>query len=166
MPKAAKRSTRVARRPCAQSKTPTRCQVAAIAPQIEGIWREHDRIDALGRGQGGCEPHQQQLMSRLFEASEALKDVASFKRASSIEGALFQISLAYDCLHDLEMNKFDEAEMQEMLHRAKCLLFSAGAVIRLESKSDTGKRYMPTDSDPLVIFDIAQGVPSPYRKAA
>ncbi len=165
MTRAAKKSTRVAPRPREHLETKN-CPVAEIAPQIDGIWREHDRIDAIGREQGKSDPHQQQLMSRLFEASEALKDVASFRRAVSIEGALFQISLAYDCLNDLEKNKFDEEAINEMLHRAKCLLFSAGAVIRRQSKADSGRRYMPVDSDPLTIFDVATGVPSPYRKAA
>jgi hypothetical protein len=165
MPKATQKNKRVV--PLARAPSTTNgCPVAAIMSQIEGIWREHGRIDALGREQGGCEPHQQALMSRLFEASEALKDIASFTRASSIDGALFQISLAYDLLQDLELNKFDEAATQKMFHRGKSLLFSAGSVLRRHSKSDFGRRYMPDEGDPLYIFDLALGIPADRRRKA
>lgn len=134
-----------------------KCEVAKIATQCDGIWREHDRVDGLRTDQGKHDPHQLYLMSRLFEASEALKDVASTKRAVSVEGALFQLSLVYDVLRDLEMNKQDQGSIEDLVFRAKCLLFSATDVIRRLSTQDTAKRYMPVDHDPMVIFDAAAG---------
>jgi len=115
-----------------------------------------DRIESLGEGKP--KSFQEQLMGRLFAASEALNEIASTKRAMSIEGALFQLSLAYDCVQNLDMNEHSQQDEGEILHRVKCLLFSARCVMRVLAERDTAERYMPEDHDPLIVFDRAMRI--------
>jgi hypothetical protein len=153
MTRAAKKSTRVAGRRRDHS-----CPVADIFPQIEGFWREHDRIDALSKESKAVENFRQ-LMVRLFEATQTMKHLASLTRAQSMAGALFQITLAYDCVLQLQQNKLEE-DQQEVLHdELGRLLYSAAGVIKRElpdKLADTGKRYMPAEHDPLVLFERAR----------
>ncbi len=129
------------------------CEVALIGRQIEGLWREHDRIDALG------ENGRKECMERLFDATETLKSLASFTRTNSLEGALFQVRLAFDCLNQLRLNQLDESQQENLydtIDRLLCSVVSAIGSKLPSSKASIGKRYHRPEDDSLVLFERAR----------
>ncbi len=128
MPKAAKKSKRVARRPRAQSAT-TNCPVEKLAIEIGELF------DAFT----GAELEGNKPVARAIEEHrQALEELASFQRARSLGGALFQLVLAQ---HEIEgifslltaEKQKDHADLDEKCER---LLTSAATVIRLALGSD------------------------------
>jgi hypothetical protein len=89
-------------------------------------------------------------MERLFDATQTMKDLASFTRAQSMAGALFQITFAYDCVLQLQQNKVEETQQEELHDQLGRLLYSAAGVI---------KRELP--DKPTLANDICQPIKIP-----
>ncbi|MDF3810071.1 MULTISPECIES: hypothetical protein [Rhodopseudomonas] len=160
MPKADTRNRRVATSHLPESIGPANCPIAAIAARFEELWREHDRIEDVPKPEDRRDDGRGAEQMLLFSAAETLKDMASYARARSLEGALFQIRLAADCIGDIKANEHTQDERDCLVDQAMRLLFSAIGPVRAIATgplADVASRYMPAAHDPLLCFDRARG---------
>lgn len=134
-----------------QISTAQSCPVAPIARQVEALWQEHDRRQEAAKDN-------QCVCNWLSDATDSLTNLATFSRAKSTEGALFQVRLAFDVLTDIRSHVLTPQEIDERLEKIARLLYSIGSVLGsgvTPEQGAAGARYMPPYADPLLPFDRA-----------
>lgn len=152
MPKAKATNTTI---PSAASQ----CPVMPIVSKMEGIWEAHCELDI--EFQGTQHPIGD-AMRELWNARDTLKELASLTRATSVEGALFQVGLLYDLVNDMfeaigDMN--NQSVLTPQRNSANRLAYSIAGVLggmvgELEAKRLTGKE-MPANHDTMRVMDAA-----------
>lgn len=128
-----------------QISTNQDCPVALMARQVEALWQEQDRQDAS-----------EDVRKSLSDATDSLANLATFTRARSTAGALFQVRLAHDTLMDIQQNELSEQQIEERQEQIARLLYSIESVLKSGETSEqaaAGSRYMPPHADPLLPFD-------------
>jgi hypothetical protein len=122
MPKAAKKSNRVARHPRAQLKPATSCPVEKLAIEVGELW------DAFN----GAQAEDKWIARQIEDNRRALEELTSFQRARSLAGAMFQIVLAQHEVGDMfsHLTEEEQKNHQDLDDRIERLLDSAVAAIR------------------------------------
>jgi hypothetical protein len=134
------------------------CPVAQLAYEQQALWETHLRLDDQHvNADGVCTKEMiNDRDQRVMELVEVNEDHASYLRASSFAGALFQMMLAHSDLENLEswLPRDDESGPgHQSYRRARRLLYSA--VRQIEAATGhrreglCGNFYMSALADPL-----------------
>ena len=142
----------------------TACPVAALAAEARAVTAALDRNeDEQGRvGRRGSGMVRQERVNRLLEDRRgAIEEAAAQRRATSAEGALFQLALVLDAAGQIESYTKDRhsMEVERAYRQVAGLVHSVARFLEREAglrrEEVFGDWYLSRDLDPHAAVDAA-----------
>ena len=122
------KKTKPNNRAAAPAERPTKCPVLPIALRVGELWDAHAGAEEREFGKGASGVSEQIELLRM-----SVEETASFERARSVGGALFQVALAKEmATHLRECVPSEEITVKEKFDRLIRLLCSAALLLRDE----------------------------------
>jgi hypothetical protein len=161
------------KRGAAPAKQPTKCPVLPIALRTNELWDAHSMAQELE-----AENKQDEVSEDIEKLRIAMEGMASFERAKSMSGALFQIVLARDAARLLYENVPAAAEkgryIENIYDQIMRLLESVALLLREKTAPEeflplqnVVRLYLDVDGDnmvrPFKWLDDIPGLAKDYR---
>jgi hypothetical protein len=148
------------------------CPVLPIALRVGELWDAYDAAEERGHGKSGPETCEQ-----IYKLRAAVEETASFERARSLAGALFQVALARDAANHLyELVPPEKRAAEKTFEKLIRLLDSVSLLLRDESTpeeyqavKDVVGVYLSIDQDyqnlPFQWLDEIPELAKEYRRS-